>query len=84
MDGLIGVSNQAKGWNMRDSKPKWLAYNDLAWTEPIIDPPDEYAEETGLLVNAIREHSASEVKTLLHLGCGAGGHDYIPLRSIIR
>lgn len=56
---------------------KWRAYSDLAWTEPIIAPPDEYAEETGLFVNAIREHSASEVKTLLHLGCGAGGNDYI-------
>ena len=56
---------------------KWLAYNDLAWTEPILAPPDKYAEETEPLINAIKEHSAKEVKTLLHLGCGAGGNDYI-------
>jgi len=56
---------------------KWLAYSDLAWTEHIIDPPDEYTEETELLINAIKEHSKIEIKTLLHLGCGAGGNDYI-------
>lgn len=56
---------------------KWLAYNDLAWTEHIIAPPDEYAKETEPLINAIKEHSVNEVKTLLHLGCGAGSNDYI-------
>ena len=56
---------------------KWLAYDELAWTEQIIAPPDEYAEETEFLVNAIKEHSKVKVKTLLHLGCGAGGNDYI-------
>ena len=61
---------------MRDNKSKWRAYSELAWTEPIIAPPDEYAEETELLINAIKEHSTMEVKKLLHLGCGAGGNDY--------
>jgi SAM-dependent methyltransferase len=56
---------------------KWLAYNDLAWTEHIIAPPDEYAKETEPLINAIKEHSVNEVKTLLHLGCGAGSNDYV-------
>jgi SAM-dependent methyltransferase len=56
---------------------KWLAYSDLAWTEHIIAPPDEYTEETEPLINAIKEHSVNEVKTLLHLGCGAGGNDYV-------
>ena len=60
---------------------KWRAYSDLAWTEQIIAPPDEYTEETELLVNAIKEHSVNEVKTLLHLGCGAGGNDYIFKRN---
>ena len=60
---------------MKDS-PKWRAYSDLAWTEPILAPLDEYAKETGLIINVIREHSASEVKTLLHLGCGAGINDH--------
>ena len=58
-------------------RTKWLAYNELAWTDHIIAPPDEYAKETEPLVNAIKEHSVNEVKTLLHLGCGAGGNDYI-------
>lgn len=57
-------------------RTKWLAYSDLAWTEHIIAPPDEYTEETELLVNTIKQHSKIEVKTLLHLGCGAGGNDY--------
>jgi len=57
-------------------RTKWLAYSDLAWTEHIIAPPDEYLEETELLVNTIKQHSKIEVKTLLHLGCGAGGNDY--------
>jgi len=52
------------------------AYSDLAWTELIVASPDEYVEETELLVNAIKERSKIEVKTLLHLGCGAGGNDY--------
>jgi SAM-dependent methyltransferase len=58
-------------------RTKWLAYNDLAWTDHIIAPLDEYAKETEPLINAIKEHSVNEVKTLLHLGCGAGGNDYI-------
>jgi len=61
---------------MKDSN-KWLAYDELAWTEHIIAPPDDYAEETEPLINAIKEYSKIEVKALLHLGCGAGGNDYI-------
>lgn len=57
-------------------KAQWRAYTDLAWTDSIIAPPEDYAEETELFVKAIREGSKIETKTLLHLGCGAGGHDY--------
>jgi len=57
-------------------RTKWLAYNDLAWTGRILTPPNEYVEETELLVNAIKEHSINEVKALLHLGCGTCGNDY--------
>ena len=63
------------------NRTKWHAYSDLAWTEHIIAPQDEYTEEIELLVNAIKEHSVNEVKTLLHLGCGAGGNDYIFKRN---
>lgn len=58
------------------SRAKWRAYGNLAWTEPIIAPPDHYAEETELYINAIREQAAIEIRTLLHLGCGAGGNDH--------
>jgi SAM-dependent methyltransferase len=57
-------------------KPKWRAYSELAWTEPIIAPPEEYVEETELFSKIIKEHSKIKPKTLLHLGCGAGGNDY--------
>ena len=60
-----------------DRRTKWFTYSELAWTEHILAPPNEYDEETEPLINAIKEHSVNEVITLLHLGCGAGGNDYI-------
>jgi SAM-dependent methyltransferase len=54
----------------------WLSYSDLAWTESIITSPDDYAEETDFYVKIIKENVEIEAKTLLHLGCGAGGNDY--------
>jgi|Deesub1362A_J573_1020465.scaffolds.fasta_scaffold29454_1 SAM-dependent methyltransferase len=57
-------------------KTKWRAYSDFAWTEHIIAPPEEYVEETELFSKVIKEHSKIEARTLLHLGCGAGGNDY--------
>ena len=51
-------------------------YGDLAWTWPIISPVEDYIEETELFSKLIKEHSAIEVKTLLHLGCGGGHNDY--------
>jgi trans-aconitate methyltransferase len=56
---------------------KWRAYSELAWTESIIAPPDDYVEETEPYIKAIKQHSKIKVKTLLHLGCGAGGNDYV-------
>jgi len=57
-------------------KTKWSLYRDFAWTEHIIGPPEQYVEETELFCEIIKENSKIELKTLLHLGCGAGGHDY--------
>jgi len=54
----------------------WRPYRDLAWTEHIVGPPEEYIEETELFSKVIKDNSKIEVKALLHLGCGAGGHDY--------
>ena len=61
----------------RIKRNKWKSYSNLAWTEPIVAPPDEYAEYTELFVRIIKENSKIKPKTLLHLGCGAGGNDYI-------
>lgn len=60
----------------RMTKIEYQAYGDLAWTETIVAPPEKYIEETEPLCTIIKEQSALEVKTLLHLGCGAGGNDY--------
>ncbi len=55
---------------------QWRPYTDLAWTEPIITSPEDYAEETGRFAELIKKNSAIEVKSLLHLGCGAGVNDW--------
>lgn len=55
----------------------WLSYSLLAWTETIIAPPSSYEEEAGYFVKVLQENAQSEMKTLLHLGCGAGGYDFI-------
>jgi SAM-dependent methyltransferase len=57
-------------------KTKWPSYSKLAWTEPIVGPPEEYADDTEVFARIIREHSKIKPETLLHLGCGAGGNDY--------
>ncbi|PYZ92272.1 SAM-dependent methyltransferase [Salipaludibacillus keqinensis] len=54
----------------------WKAYNDLAWTEHIIASPEDYGEEADHHIQAINEHTTRKSRTLLHIGCGAGGHDY--------
>jgi SAM-dependent methyltransferase len=57
-------------------RTKWCSYSKLAWTELILASPEEYSEETEQYISIIKEHSKIEVRTLLHLGCGAGGNDY--------
>jgi SAM-dependent methyltransferase len=57
-------------------KTKWCGYSEFAWTETIIASPEEYIEETEQFSKIIKEHSTVKPKTLLHLGCGAGGNDY--------
>ncbi|MEC2070999.1 class I SAM-dependent DNA methyltransferase [Alkalihalophilus marmarensis] len=50
-------------------------YKNLAWIEPIIAPPEEYEAEVERYVKVLKDHASTELKTMLHLGCGAGGHD---------
>ncbi len=54
----------------------WVSYNELAWTEPILAPPESCREEIENYCLVIRKHSQIESSTLLHLACGAGSYDY--------
>ncbi|MGB5895305.1 MAG: class I SAM-dependent methyltransferase [Ignavibacteriaceae bacterium] len=53
----------------------WISYNDLAWTEDWLANPEEYKDEVMVYIDLIKSNSSSSPITLLHLGCGAGGHD---------
>lgn len=59
-----------------ESKDQRRMYSDLSWAWSIISPPEEYIEETELFAKTIGEHANEPVKTLLHMGCGAGGNDF--------
>jgi ubiquinone/menaquinone biosynthesis C-methylase UbiE len=61
---------------LQANKNELISYGKLAWTEPIVGPPQEYAEDTELFTKIIKEHSIINPETLLHLGCGEGGNDY--------
>ena len=50
-------------------------YKDLAWTWPIVSPPEEYAEEARQFWDFLQAAASIDVKTVLHLGCGAGHVD---------
>ena len=54
----------------------WMAYNDLAWTDNILAPPETYEKEVLFYVEAIKSRISAPNITMLHLGCGAGGHDF--------
>ncbi len=53
-----------------------MAYNELAWTDDILAPPETYEEEALIYVEAIKNRISAQTVTMLHLGCGAGGHDF--------
>jgi SAM-dependent methyltransferase len=57
-------------------KTNYLSYSDLAWTEPILAPPENYVEENRFFCEILNEYSQMEIKSLLHLACGAGCQDY--------
>lgn len=57
--------------------PSWIAYNELAWTEDLLADPSDYEGEVESYIGLIRRSSSHPPGTLLHLGCGAGGHDAI-------
>jgi SAM-dependent methyltransferase len=53
----------------------WIAYNELAWADDLLADPDEYIDEVSIYIDLIKRNSVETPVTLLHLGCGAGGHD---------
>jgi len=59
---------------------RWKAYNELAWTDTILAPPETYQEETSFYIQILNKILKKDINknlpTMLHLGCGAGGHDY--------
>jgi trans-aconitate methyltransferase len=57
-------------------RSRWAAYGDLAWTDTVVSSPEEARQETEYFGELIRSNSRIEVKTLLHLGCGAGMNDF--------
>lgn len=54
----------------------WKAYNELAWVDTILASPESYEDEAMLYIKAINKYISNPAATMLHLGCGAGGHDY--------
>lgn len=54
----------------------WKAYNELAWTESIITRPEMYQKEALCYVNLLKRYITKTPAKMLHLGCGAGGHDF--------
>ena len=54
----------------------WHSYNDLAWTERILCPPEESGEEPERIASLLERRSDKRLNTVLHLGSGAGSYDY--------
>lgn len=54
----------------------WTVYNDLAWTEHILAPPESYKDEAWIYIKSLKDHVPGDNPTMLHLGCGAGGYDF--------
>lgn len=54
----------------------WKAYNELAWTDTILAPPENYQEEASFYIKILKKNMSKHPATMLHLGCGAGGHDF--------
>lgn len=56
---------------------KWIAYNELAWTEGWLADPADYEKEVMMYVELIQSSAAEPPRTLLHMGSGAGSYDVV-------
>jgi len=54
----------------------WKSYDELAWTDSILCPPEAASEEAELFCRLLNEHARQPVETVLHLACGAGIFDF--------
>lgn len=54
----------------------WKAYNELAWTDKFFVDMESYEDEVMIYIKSIKNIISVATPTMLHLGCGAGGHDY--------
>jgi len=54
----------------------WKVYNELAWVENVLAAPESYEEEAMGYIKTIERFISRPSPTMLHLGCGAGGHDF--------
>jgi len=59
-----------------DFDMNWEAYNDLAWTDRISAVTESYEDEAMTYIKIIKNIISEPTPTMLHLGCGAGGHDF--------
>ncbi|RQV99296.1 class I SAM-dependent methyltransferase [bacterium] len=66
---------------MTENQPSSL-YSDLAWAFRMISPPEEYEQESKALFEWMEQYAEIPVRSLLHLGCGAGHHDYTLKKSL--
>jgi SAM-dependent methyltransferase len=57
------------------SKDQRRLYDDLAWTWPIISPPEDYVSQSEYFARVISQHATIGERSLLHLGCGGGHND---------
>jgi len=53
----------------------FISYNQLAWTEDLLSDPSEYEAEVGVYIDLIHRTALDPVRTVLHVGSGAGRHD---------
>jgi SAM-dependent methyltransferase len=58
------------------AKDQRRLYDDLAWTWPIISPPEDYVAEGEQFARLISQHGRIGERSLLHLGCGGGHNDH--------
>ena len=65
---------------MNRSRDERRLYGDLAWTWPIVSPPERYVREAREIRRLIHRRTPT-ARTLFHLGCGGGHLDRTLKRS---